>query len=83
MNNNLQIKIDDLIIDQVDKTKLIVMKFLVNENLTWKDHIKTITNKISKSMNIILRIKRNVPVNILITVYHTLVQPYFYYFNIV
>ena len=70
MSDNLQIKIDDLIINKVGKTKFLGV--IANENLTWKDHIKTITNKISKSMGIILRIKRKVPTAILITLYHTL-----------
>ena len=62
---NLQIKIDDLIIDQVGKRKFLGV--IVNENLTWKDHIKTTTDKISKSIGIILRIKRNASTDILKT----------------
>ena len=53
MNDNLLIKIDDLIIDQVGKTKFLGV--IVNANLTWKDHIKTITNKISKNIGIELK----------------------------
>ena len=37
MNGNLQIKVDELIIDQVGKTKFLGV--IVNENLTWKDHV--------------------------------------------
>ena len=62
------------------------MKFLgvvINSALTWHDHIKILCNKVSKSIGIMLRIKKNVDVNVLKMLYHSLIQPYFQYCNII
>ena len=37
--------------------KLIVPGFLVDSKFTWKDHIKVIHNKISKSIGIVCKLK--------------------------
>jgi hypothetical protein len=79
--SNLSIKIDDVIIEQVIKTKFLGV--IINENLSWQDHIKVITNKISKNIGILHRISKNVPIELLKTLYYTLIQPYLYYCNII
>ena len=40
------------------------------------------TSRVSKITGIILKIKRNVPAEIVVTLYHTLIQPYLNYCNI-
>ena len=43
------------------------MKFLriiINYSLTWHDHIKILCNKVSKSIGIMLRVKKNVDANV-------------------
>jgi hypothetical protein len=80
-NQNLSLKIDDTVIEQVHNTKFLGV--IINQNLTWHDHINTVCTKVSKSIGILLRIRNSVPSNILITLYHTLILPYFNYCNIV
>ena len=43
----------------------------------------TISSKVSKSIGILLRIRHNVPNDVLLTLYHTLIEPYFSYCNII
>ena len=80
-NGNLTIKIDDTVIEQVNNTKFLGV--IINNKLTWDEHIKTIYNKVSKSIGIIYRIRHNIPSATLINLYHTLVHPYYEYCNII
>ena len=59
------------------------MGVIINSNLTWHDHIKAISSKVSKSIGILLRIRKNVPNDVLLTLYHMLIEPYFSYCNII
>ena len=81
INDKLNIKIDNIEIEQVSVTKF--LGIIINENLTWENHIKAVKNKISKSMGILEKIKSNVPCVILRNLYFTLLQPYLDYCNIV
>ena len=58
------------------------MGVIINSSLTWHDHIKILCNKVSKSIGIMLRVKK-VDVNVLKMLYHSLIQPYFQYCNII
>lgn len=77
----VKIKIEDKPIERVDHTKFLGV--IINDRLTWDDHIKTICNKASKSIGIIYRIRHNVPACTLINLYYTLIHPYYEYCNIV
>ena len=64
---NLNVLIDNIVIDQVHNTKFVGV--IINSNLTWHDHIKAISRKVSKSIDILLRIRKNVPNDVLLTLY--------------
>ena len=81
INYKLNIKIDNIEIEQVSVTKFLGV--IINENLTWKNHVKVFKNKISKNMGILAKITSNVPCVILRNLYFTLLQPYLEYCNIV
>ena len=78
---SLNITIDNIVIDQVYSTKFLGV--IINSNLTWHDHIKAISNKVSKSIGLLLKIRKYVPNDVLLTLYHTLIEPYFSYCNII
>lgn len=80
-NDEINIKIDDISVERVNHTKFLGV--VINDKLTWDDHIKTILNKASKSIGIIYRIRHNIPSSTLINLYYTLVHPYYEYCNIV
>jgi hypothetical protein len=79
--DKLDIRIDNIKIEQVKKTKFLGV--IINETLTWDDHIFTIKQKVQKNIGIIHRIKKNVPSCTLPLLYQTLVHPYLEYCNIV
>lgn len=78
---DLKIKIDNVLIIRVDKTKFLGV--ILNEHLSWKDHLKTLSNKISKSLGILLKIRKTLHSDTLLMLYRTLIQPYIEYCNIV
>ena len=46
-------------------------------------HIKSVCSKVSKNVGILYTVKNNVKSDVLVTLYHTLIEPYFQYCNIV
>ena len=75
------VKIDSTPITQVSSTKF--LGIIINENLTWTNHIQTVKQKILKNIGIISHLRKNLPLSVLKSLYQTLVQPYFSYCNIV
>ena len=63
--SKLTIKTDDVSIDQVENTKF--LDVIINSNLTWNDHVKCITNKVSTNIGILQRFWFIVPIEILKT----------------
>ena len=63
--------IDNIVIDQVHNIKFVGV--IINSNLTWHNHIKAISSKVSKSISILLRIRKNIQNDVLLTIYHTLI----------
>ena len=75
-----KINIDKNQIDQVRSTKF--LEVLINENLTWSDHISAVLNKTSKNLGIIRKLSKTFPSDILLTLYNNLIAPYLDYCNI-
>src|SRR6218665_592622 len=71
-----------LVINGVPITQVITTKFLgvyVDQNLTWKEHIKNISNKIAKNVGIIARSSYLLPQTIRIKLYYSITFPYLTY----
>ena len=83
-NNNvelLDIKMNNQIIRRVSHTKFLGV--LIDEKLTWNNHISDVTNKISKNVGVIRKLSNLLPQRILFTLYNTLILPYLWYYNVV
>ena len=52
---------------------------LIDENLSWKNHINSVTTKISKTVGLIAKLRHFVPCRILINIYQSLIAPYLTY----
>ena len=52
---------------------------IIDQNLTWKDHINHIGNKISKTIGILNRLKHTLPKHTLKTIYDSLINTYLNY----
>ena len=52
---------------------------MIDSDLSWKNHIDFICQKISKSIGIIAKLRHYIPRQLLLSIYHTLVTPYLTY----
>ena len=77
----INIKIDGVMIEKVTSTKFLGV--IINESLTWNEHIQTIKQKVSKSIGIIKRLQYKMPRSVLKILYTSMVAPYLEYCNIV
>ena len=77
INYNFIIKIDAKVINRVNKTKFLGV--FIDENLTWKENIKYITTKLSKSIAIMYRTSVMLNKNSIRLLYCTLFLPYLSY----
>ena len=77
----IKLTIDNIAIEQTDKTKF--LEIIINQNLTWTDHFSLLKNKISKNIGVIRRIRKNLSLYTLRMLYYALINPYFDYCNIV
>ena len=68
-------------IKRVKHTKYLGL--IVDDTLTWEKHIEYISTKINRNIGILKRTQNFLPKSSLITLYKTLIEPYFRYCNIV
>lgn len=78
---NPGILIDNMQIKQVKHVKF--LGTIIDEHLTWHEHLKLIGTKISKNMGIIYKIRHSLPQSVLPILYCSLILPYLNYSNIV
>ena len=73
----LNLKINSEPIERV--TEFNFFGLTIDEHLNWSPHIQKVSNKISRMLGIINRLKRFLPTNILRLIYNSLILPYFQY----
>jgi hypothetical protein len=78
---NFEILLDNMKISRTETAKF--LGTVIDENLSWKQHINYIKNKIAKSIGIIKRLRYCLAEHTLNTLYNTLVLPYLSYCNII
>ena len=74
-------KLNLLICDR-DLESVDVIKYLgvhVDYSLSWKDHLKSATSKVSRGMGMLKQAKCYLPKAVLKTLYSSIVEPYFRY----
>ncbi|RUA05612.1 MAG: hypothetical protein DSY43_04240 [Gammaproteobacteria bacterium] len=71
------IKIGDCHLKRVKSTKTLGM--IIDESLTWNDHISHICKKASKGLGVIRRVRNYVPLETLVNIYSTTVLPHLDY----
>ena len=78
---SLKITMNDIEIARSKTAKFLGV--LIDCNLTWTDHIELVSQKISKNVGIIKRIRHCLLSNVLNTLYNTLILPYLNYCNLI
>ncbi len=76
-NIGINIQIDGQKIERVTSTKFLGLQ--IDENLNWKEHVRLISNKISRGLGIIYRLRRSIPSYVLPKLYYSLILPHLQY----
>ena len=69
--------LDDMSLERVNFTKFLGV--IIDENLTWKNHIDAISKTISRNIGMLSKMKHYVPGYILYSLYCTIVLSYINY----
>ena len=81
LNNLIAIRVNGRLLKRVKRIKY--LGSVVDENLKWDDHINYISVKIRRNIGILKRMRLTVPMEFLVLLYKTLIEPYFRYCNTV
>ena len=76
-DKNCNIFIDNTRIIRVQKLKF--LGIILDDKLTWKLHIDHISSKVSKLIGIMIRARRVLGIESILTLYNTLIKPYLSY----
>ena len=71
------ILIDGILLKQVSSSKFLGV--FIDTNLTWKDQISSVSNKISRGIGALNRVKSILSPKLLLLLYHTLIYPHLFY----
>ena len=74
---DISIQIDNNVIERVKET--VFLGVILDEHLSWKPHILSVSRKISKSIGIIYKSSFCLPKTSLRSLYYSLVYPYLIY----
>ena len=77
--NLIALRVGDKLIRRTKEVKYIGV--IVDEQLTWEDHIDYISTKIKRNIGAIKRIRNSLPKEYLEMLYETIVEPHFRYCN--
>ena len=80
-NVDITIKINGVPIERVRNTKFLGV--IVDEKLSWSNHIDYVASKIAKNIGIICRVRKIFSGNLLRNLYYTFIYPYLLYCNAV
>ena len=71
LKNAIEIRIRDSILKKVSTVKFLGVT--IDENLTFNDPVKNVTTKISKSVGVMRRLHSQLPADIMVKLYYSLV----------
>ena len=78
-NFHITLRIDGESINEVDKTKF--LRVIIDNKLTWKSHITHICGKVARGIGIIIKARKWLNQDSLISLYYSFIYPYFIYCN--
>ena len=80
-DDNLSLRIDDRSVEHVRSFKFLGV--VVNDTLTWADHIDMVCKKVSRSLNLLRRLSWFLPQPLLLLYLKSYILPYFDYCDVV
>ena len=79
VSSNVKLSIDGELINEVDKTKF--LGILIDNKLTWKQHIAYISGKISHGIGMIIKARQYLNKQGMLSLYYSFIYPYLTYCN--
>ena len=79
--SQLSLKINDHFLEQKDSFKYLGV--IINQNMSWSDHIEILSRKISQRLSLLRRIKHLLPLHARLTIYNSPILPLFDYADLV
>ena len=76
---SVDIRIEKQAINEVNKTKFLGV--IIDKKLTWKEHISYLSSKISSGIGMIIKAKKRLNKDALVTLYYSFIYPYMTYCN--
>ena len=76
---DVSLQIDGHIINKTDSTKFLGV--IIDNKLSWKNHIKHVVGKVSRGIGMILKARKWLNQDALVTLYYSFIFPYFVYCN--
>ena len=77
IRHNLTLEIYNTIIERV--TKFNLLNIYINENLTWKTHIDYLSSKLTRTKDILNRLKHFLPLDVKMKLYNSLIASHLNY----
>ena len=68
---------------EIKRVKSVKYLGMIDDKLTWEQHIEVISGKMARNIGILKRIRNFIPQESLLLLYHTLIEPYLRYCSIV
>ena len=78
---DLKLSIDNIEIDCTDQTKFLGV--IIDHKLNWSKHISHISSKVSRGLGIIIKARKCLPKDAILSLYYSFIYPYLTYCNIV
>ena len=72
---DLKLEINGIIIERVHSFRFLGL--ILNENLTWHDHVRSVSLKVSRAVGVLKRLKSFLLSKTLLTIYHALISCHF------
>ena len=80
-STDLKLNIDGNEIDKIEHTKFLGV--IIDNKLNWKKHISCISGKVSRGIGIMIKARKYLPKDALLSLYYSFIYPYLTYCNIV
>ena len=80
-DKTININVEGIKINQTDHSK--ALRLNIDENLSWKEHIHTISKKVASSIGALKRVRPFISMHTTIRIYKGLIEPHFDYCSVV
>ena len=77
VGNNFKIKLKDIELTRSNTAK--ILGVIIDEKLTFKDHINSLVNKLAKYMYILVKLAKSIPLYVLRKIYFAHIHPHLLY----